>query len=43
MASYTLRGLDDEFWRQVKIIAATKRITIRDLIIKLLEKEIKNV
>lgn len=41
MAAYTLTEVDDKLWRKVKAIAALRGITIRDLIIKLLEKEVK--
>ena len=37
---YTLRNIDSEFWQQVKILAAKKGITIKKLILKLLEREI---
>ena len=39
---YMLRNIDDKFWRKVKILAATKSITIRQLIINLLEQEIND-
>lgn len=40
---YTMKNIPNHgFWRQVKILAATKGITIKQLIIDLLKKEIKN-
>ncbi len=41
MTSYILREVDDKLWRKVKSIAALRGITIKDLIIELLEKEVK--
>jgi len=42
MTDYTLKNIPDSgFWRQVKIAAATKGITIKQLIIDALKKEIK--
>ena len=41
MAAYTLKEVDDKLWRKVKSIAALRGITIKDLIIELLEKEVK--
>jgi len=38
---YTMKDLDQEFWRQVKILAATREISIKALIIELLTKEIE--
>jgi len=40
MKTYLLK-INSELWRKVKILAATKSITIRQLIINLLEKELK--
>jgi hypothetical protein len=40
--SYTLRDIPNgDLWRKVKILAAIKGITIKQLIINLLIKEIK--
>lgn len=36
MASYTLRGVDDAFWKRVKVYAAQKGITVRALTLQLL-------
>ena len=41
MKTYLLK-INSELWRKVKILAATKEITIRQLIANLLEKEINN-
>ena len=42
MTDYTLKKIPDSgFWKQVKILAATKGITIKQLIIDSLKKEIK--
>lgn len=41
MAAYTLTEVDDKLWRKVKAIAALRGMTIKDLIVKLLEKEVK--
>ena len=38
---YTLKGIDDNLWRQVKSLAALKGVSIKDLITQLLTKEIK--
>jgi len=37
---YTLRGVDDELWRKFKARAALKGMTIKDLLIELLEREV---
>ena len=39
---YVLRGVDAKLWRRIKALAALRGITIRELIIGLLEKEVKN-
>ena len=39
MANYILRGIDDKLWREVKAVAALQGMSVKDLIIKLLEKE----
>lgn len=39
MASYILRGIEDKLWREVKAVAALQGMSVKDLIIKLLEKE----
>ena len=41
VGSYTLKEVDDKLWRKVKSVAALRGITIKDLIIELLEKEVK--
>lgn len=38
---YLLTKIDPEFWRRVKSVAASEGVTIRDLIIRLLEKEME--
>lgn len=38
---YQLRNLSKEFWQKVKVFAAKQGITIRQLIINLLTKEIE--
>jgi len=40
---YILKGIDDKLWREVKAIAALQGMTVKDLIIKLLEKETKKL
>ena len=40
MADYTLKKIDTLFWRLVKAHAASKGMTIKQLIIKLLKNEI---
>ena len=39
MANYILRGIDDKLWREVKAVAALQGMSVKDLIIRLLEKE----
>jgi len=41
MTSYILREVDGKLWRKVKAIAALRGMTIKELIIDLLEKEVK--
>ena len=43
MADYILKGIDDKRWREVKAIAALQGMTVKDLIIKLREKETKKL
>ena len=43
MADYILKGIDDQLWREVKAVAALQGMSIKDLIIKLLEKEAKKL
>jgi hypothetical protein len=43
MADYILRGIDDKLWRKVKAVAALQGLSVKDLIIKLLEKETKKL
>jgi len=40
-ATYILKGFDEDLWRKVKALAAMRGITIKELIIDLLEKEVK--
>jgi len=40
-ATYILKGFNEDLWRKVKALAAMRGITIKDLIIDLLEKEVK--
>lgn len=40
-ATYILKGFDEDLWRKVKSLAALRGMTIKDLIIDLLEKEVK--
>ncbi len=41
MASYTLKGVDNKLWKEVKILAIKKGTTIQELIVELLEKAVK--
>ncbi len=41
MAAYTLKEVDDKLWRKVKSLAALRGMTIKELILGLLEKEVK--
>jgi len=41
VAAYTLKEVDDKLWRKVKAVAALRGKSIKDLIIELLEKEVK--
>ena len=41
MGSYTLKDVDDKLWRKVKSLAALRGMTIKELILDLLEKEVK--
>jgi hypothetical protein len=43
MADYYLKGIDDKLWREVKAVAALQGLSVKDLIIKLLEKETKKL
>jgi len=43
MADYILKGIDDQLWRKVKAVAALQGISVKDLIIKLLEKEVQKL
>ena len=43
MADYILKGIDDQLWREVKAVAALQGMSVKDLIIKLLEKEAKKL
>jgi len=40
-ATYILKGFDEGLWRKVKALAALRGITIKELILDLLEKEVK--
>jgi hypothetical protein len=42
MAAYNLKDVDDKLWKEVKILAIKKGVTIQELIIELLKKAIKN-
>ena len=41
MTDYTLKKIDSKFWREVKILAAKRETTIKQLIIDLLKKAVK--
>jgi len=41
MASYNLKDVNDNLWKEVKILAIKKGVTIQELIIELLEKAVK--
>ena len=41
MASYNLKDVNDKLWKEVKILAIKKGVTIQELIIELLEKAVK--
>ena len=41
MADYILKNVDAKLWRKVKVLVAMRGMTIRNLIIDLLEKEVK--
>jgi len=41
LGTYILKDIDEGLWRKVKSLAALRGITIRELIIELLEKEVK--
>ena len=41
MASFLLKDVDPKLWQEVKILAIRKKMTIRELIIELLEKAVK--
>jgi predicted DNA-binding ribbon-helix-helix protein len=41
MASYNLKGVDDKLWKEVKILAIRKGLTIQELIVELLEKAVR--
>ena len=41
MASYNLKDVDDKLWKEVKILAIKKGVTIQELIVELLEKAVK--
>lgn len=38
--SYTMRGLEPTFWRDVKILAAKRGKTVKDLILDMLHKAV---
>lgn len=40
--NYLLKGIDPEFWHRVKVFALERRTTIKALVLRLLEKEIKS-
>ena len=41
MANYNLRGVSDKLWKEVKILAIKKGVTIQNLIVELLEKAVR--
>jgi hypothetical protein len=41
MASYILKDVDPKLWKEVKILAIKKGMTIKELIIGLLEEAVK--
>ncbi len=41
VGSYTLKEVDDKLWRKVKSLAALRGMTIKELILDLLEREVK--
>ena len=41
MATYTIRDVDDRLWSKVKELAATRGISIKQLIIDLLRREVE--
>ena len=41
MAAYTLKDVDDRLWKEVKILAIKKGVTIQQLIVELLEKAVE--
>ena len=41
MASYNLKDVNDKLWKEVKILAIKKGVTIQELIVGLLEKAIR--
>ena len=41
MASYNLKDVNDNLWKEVKILAIKKGVTIQELIVDLLEKAVK--
>jgi len=41
MAAYTLKGVDNKLWKEIKILAIKKGVTIQELIVELLEKAVK--
>ncbi len=40
-ATYILKGFDESLWRKVKALAAIRGITVKELILSLLENEVK--
>ena len=43
MADYYLKGIDEKLGQEVKAVAALQGMSVKDLIIKLLEKETKKL
>jgi macrodomain Ter protein organizer (MatP/YcbG family) len=41
VSSYQLKDVDDKLWKEVKILAIRKGMTIQELIVELLEKAVK--
>lgn len=40
--NYILKGISPDFWHEIKLLALKRRITIKALILSLLEKELKH-
>uniref|UniRef100_A0A6M3JUH5 Uncharacterized protein n=1 Tax=viral metagenome TaxID=1070528 RepID=A0A6M3JUH5_9ZZZZ len=42
LTSFTLKDMERDFWRRVKILALNRGVKIGDLIVSVMESEIKN-